>query len=391
MDTMDGRTRVNTALSHRAPDKLPVDFFAVPEIWRQLVAELGAAGPEPGPDDLFDPRWERVLRALQVDCRVVSYDQFCSPPESALAPGSAVEWWDVPGRSTPARMWRQRPAGASPSRDVLGRAFRTVAVPRGVYEENVPVLESAQSISDLRGFPWPDPSWWDFSALPRMIAEMNAAGPCHVRYRAGSVFEIAWQLMGMDRFLMELAAGSDLPAYLMDCILDRLVEVERAALDAAGPLIDMVYFYDDVATQQSLMLSPEMWRSLIKPRHAQIISLARGRGKRVMYHSDGAIFPLLEELADLGVDAVTPVQTDVPGMEPVQLKRRFGARLSFHGGIDIITTLSRGTPDQVRREAEERRRVLGESGGYIMASCHHVQADAPLANVLALYDPGLRG
>ena len=261
---------------------------------------------------------------------------------------------------------------------------------RGAYEENVPVLESAQSVSDVRGFPWPDPSWWDFSALPGVIESMNTVGPCHVRYRAGSVFEIAWQLMGMDRFLMELASGTDLPAYLMDCILDRLLELERAALDAAGPLIDMVYFYDDVATQQSLMLSPDMWRSLIKPRHERIIRMAKDRGKQVMYHSDGAIAPLLGELCDMGVDAVTPVQTDVPGMEPVEIKRRFGARLSFHGGIDIIATLSRGTPGQVRREMRERRRVLGESGGYIMASCHHVQADAPVANVLALYDPALR-
>jgi uroporphyrinogen decarboxylase len=372
------------------PDRLPVDFFAVPEVWQRLVSELRVGGNAPGVADVFDSRWEQVLRHLDVDCRVVSYDQFCCPPESMREKGSAVEWWDVPGRSTPARMWRQRAASADITRDAFGRQFKRVSLPRGAYEENVPALADAQTVADLRKHPWPDPSWWDFTGLGPAIRLMNRSGPYHVRFRAGSVFEIAWQLMGLDRFLLELASGSDLPGSIMDRLLEVLLAVAAAALDAAGPEIDMLYFYDDVATQQSLMLSPEMWRREIRPRHARLIELAKSRGKQVMYHSDGAIAPLLAELVDMGVDAITPVQTDVPGMEPAGLKRRFGDRLAFHGGIDIVSTLSRGTPDDVRREREESKRVLGESGGWIMASCHHIQADTPLENVSALYELSAR-
>ena len=106
----------------------------------------------------------------------------------------------------------------------------------------------------------------------------------------------------------------------------------------------------------------------------------------VMYHCDGALYPLLPELIEMGVDVLNPVQADAAGMEPQRLKDEFGDRLSFHGGIDIIKTLPKGTVDDVRAEVAERSRVLGKNGGYIMASSHHIQSDTPLANVFAMYD-----
>jgi 5-methyltetrahydrofolate--homocysteine methyltransferase len=152
----------------------------------------------------------------------------------------------------------------------------------------------------------------------------------------------------------------------------------------------MIYFYDDVATQNSLMISQEMWRDYIRPRHAQLIEPAKKRNLAVMYHCDGAIYPLVTELIELGIDLLNPVQADAKGMEPPRLKAEFGNRLSFHGGLDIIKTLPRGTVEDVRREVRERVQVLGRDGGYIMASSHHIQSDTPLANVLAMYELDLR-
>ncbi len=379
---------MNAAFSHQSPDRLPVDFLAVPEIWRRLQEHFGIGAAAPGDGLFIDPGWEQVLRRLQVDCRVVSYDQFCAPPASVLPAGSTVQWWDVPGRSTPARMWRLRAADGS-TRDIFGRRFHTMAVPGRAYEEAVPVLES-DSLSDARQVEWPDPAWWSFERLPRVIDDMNSGDCHHIRFRAGSVFEIAWQMTGLERFLVGLAGDSPVPAYLMDAVLDRVLAVTTGALENAGGRIDMVYFYDDVATQQGLLVSREMWRRFIKPRHARLIDLVKSRGLRVMYHSDGAVFPLLEELADMGVDVINPVQADAAGMEPHNLKRALGDRLAFHGGIDIVKTLPRGTAADVRAEVRARREVLGAGGGYVMASCHHIQADTPVENVLAMYDPALR-
>jgi uroporphyrinogen decarboxylase len=152
----------------------------------------------------------------------------------------------------------------------------------------------------------------------------------------------------------------------------------------------MVYFYDDVATQKSLMISKDMWTRYVRPRHAKIIELAKGYGKQVMYHCDGSIFPLIPDLIDMGVDLLNPIQAEARDMDPQRLKAEFGDRLSFHGGIDIIKTLPRGSVEDVKAEVRERGRVLGENGGYILASSHHIQSDTPLENVMAMYQLDLR-
>jgi uroporphyrinogen decarboxylase len=109
-----------------------------------------------------------------------------------------------------------------------------------------------------------------------------------------------------------------------------------------------------------------------------------------MYHSDGALRPLIPELIDLGIDILNPIQADAKGMEPEGLKADFGDRLVFHGGIDIIKTLPRGTVEDVQNEVRERIRVLGHDGGYVLCSSHHIQSDTPLENVLAMYDTAIR-
>ena len=185
---------------------------------------------------------------------------------------------------------------------------------------------------------------------------------------------------------MDLVNQPEIPQYIMERLTDLYVENTRRVLELAGDRLDMVYFYDDVATQQNLMISARMWRRVIKPLHQRIIDVAKARGIPVMYHCDGALVPLLPELIDMGVDLLNPVQADAAGMDPQRLKDEFGDRLSFHGGIDIIKTLPRGSVTDVKAEVAERSRVLGKNGGYILASSHHIQSDTPLANVFAMYE-----
>ena len=385
------RERVLTALAHQQPDRVPVDFLATNEIWDQLIAHFGldtSAGP--GEADFFDPVREAALRKLEVDCRVVSYDMFCAPPSAVMHPGAQVEWWDVYSRSTPCRMWRQRlPNGEL--YEILGRHMRVVHHASGAYEENASYpLESYDTVEALKSYRWPQPDWFDFSPLPSVIDQINRDQPLHVRFRIGSVFEVAWQLRGMQKFLMEMAVEPDIPRYIMERLTDLYVENTRRVLEIAADKLDMVYFYDDVASQNALLVSKGMWREFIRPCHARIVEAAKAYGIKVMYHSDGALRPLIPELIDLGIDVLNPIQADAKGMEPEGLKADFGDRLCFHGGIDIIRTLPRGTTDDVAHEVRERVRVLGRGGGYILASSHHIQPDTPLQNVLAMYDLSLR-
>ena len=385
---MTPRQRVSLALAHRTPDRTPVDFLAVPEIWRGLQEMFGLPA-QPLDDSLYcDPAWESILRRLQVDCRVLSYDQFCAPPRSAFGQG-APEWWDVNSRSTPSRMWRwKQPDGVA--FDIFGRCFRVQQNAAGSYEENRPVLAGAQSLDEVRAHRWPNPDWWDWSGVAAAVAEMNTDTAHHIRFRAGSVFEVAWQLRGMDTFLMDMAIQPEIPRYMMERLTEITVENIHQILSRAGDSIDMVYFYDDVASGTSLLVSEQMWDDLIRPFHARLIEAAKKHGKKVMYHSDGALRPLIPRLIDMGIDVLNPLQPSAVGMEPEGLKKDFGERLCFHGGIDIVELLPRGTKEKVIGEAKRLMSALGRSGGYILASSHHIQADTPLANVLALYDLGIR-
>lgn len=389
-DSTTPRERVLTALRHETPDRNPVDFLATPEIWHRLIEAIEPDGDAVGPSQFFDPVWEAVLRHFEVDCRVISYDQFCAPPESIMREGAVVDWWGALSRSTPNRMWRQRmPDGDI--YDVWGHHIRIVHNPTGAYEEFATwPLAGATSVEDLKAYPWPEPDWWDFSPIPGLLAEMDREQPYHVRFRIGSVFELSWQLRGMQEFLMDLALEPAIPRYIMDRLTEVYVENTRRVLELAGDRIDMVYFYDDVATQQSLMISQQMWESFLRPCHEKIIAIAKSFDVPVMYHSDGALYPLIPELIEMGVDVLNPIQADAKGMDPQRLKDEFGSRISFHGGIDIIDTLPNGTTEDVRQEVRERIRVLGAGGGYVMASSHHIQSDTPLDNVYAMYDTSLR-
>lgn len=388
--TVTPRQRVLTALRHQQPDRQPVDFLATPEIWHRLQQHFGIAAQPLSDAAFFDPAWEAILQRFAVDCRVISYDQFCRPPDSALLPGARIDWWNALSRSTPNRMWRQAlPDGTA--RDIWGHVIRNVDNPTGAYEEFAAwPLASAASVDDLKHHPWPEPDWWDFTPLRQLLAAYDATQEYHLRFRIGSVFEIAWQLRGMQEFLMDLVNQPEIPTYIMERLTDVYVENTRRVLDLAGDRLDMVYFYDDVATQQNLMMSARMWRRLIKPLHQRIIDAARARHIPVMYHCDGALYPLIPELIEMGITLLNPVQADAAGMEPQRLKDEFGDRLSFHGGIDIIKTLPKGTVDDVRAEVAERMRVLGKNGGYVLASSHHIQSDTPLANVFAMYDLAAR-
>ncbi len=383
------RERVLSSLAHEQPDRVPVDFLATPEIWEKLRQHFGL-DTVPLSDDMYsDPVWENILHLLEVDCRVISYDQFCSPPDSILKKGAKQEWWNVKGRSTPARMWRQKLTDGT-SYDIFGRCFREEANKTGSYEVNIPVIKDEATVSELASYPWPDPDWWDFSGIRGLIARINTDTQYHIRFRLGAVFEVAWQLRGLDSFLMDLALSPAVPRYMMERLTDIYVENLERVFALAGDTIDMVYFYDDVATQNALMLSKPMWEEFIKPHHQKIIDAIKKHRKTVIYHCDGAVYDLLADLVAMGVEVLNPIQADAPGMDPLRLKKNFGDVLSFHGGIDIIKTLPMGSVDDVRNEVRERIAVLGKNGGYIMASSHHIQSDTPLENVLAMYDVALR-
>jgi len=341
------RERVRKALNHQRPDRTPRDFAAAPEIWEKLGLHFGARSRE------------EILRHLAVDCRVISYDAFCAPPAA-------------------------QPDGST--RDIWGARRVPVANDYGTLEQLVSFpLGSVASLEDLRQYPWPQPDWWHFEGLRPAIEAINQNAVYSIRYRVGSVFETAWSIYNLERFLLDLAQAPALPIYVMERIAEVHVANLQKVMEAAADLIDIVYFFDDVATQQGLLISARMYQSAIQPFHQKLIDVAARYDKPVMVHCCGSIYPLIPRFIDMGVRILNPIQPSARNMHPERLAREFGDRLVFHGAIDVQQFLPRATPEQVEEKVAYTCEVLGRSGGYIMAGSHHIQADTPVENVLAMY------
>lgn len=267
---------------------------------------------------------------------------------------------------------------------IWGIQTRDVDYGCGVYREVVAgPLEAAESPADIERFAWPDPEEWDVSGLHD---EALAWSGYPILCGSYEPFYLYSRMRGMERALLDLV---DAPA-VAEAALERIHWIHERLLgrilDAAGDLIDFVYVAEDLGTQESLLMSPTLFRRFLRPTLAGIIDLAHRHGKRVFHHDDGAIRPLIPDLIDMGIDLLNPIQWRCRGMDRAALARDFGDRLVFHGGIDNQRTLPFGSPDGVRREVEENLAAFACCKGYVVAPCHNIQANTPTANILALYE-----
>ncbi|MFQ5821768.1 MAG: uroporphyrinogen decarboxylase family protein, partial [Candidatus Heimdallarchaeota archaeon] len=313
----------------------------------------------------------------------VSYDSFCQHPS---VDSTQVNLNASMERSSVGGMWRKvEPDGSN--RDIWGAHRRRVPHQYGAYDEFASFpLEEARSVEDLKKYEWPQPDWWNFDNLRSFIDKLNDTAVYNIRYRIGSVFETSWSLYGFEKFLLDLAVKPEMPRYVMERIAEVHLENLRTVLEIAGDLIDIVYFYDDVASQQSLLISPHMYEDFVQPYHQEIIDIAKSYGKPTMMHCCGAVYPLIEKFIDMGLVILNPIQPTAEKMNPERLAQEFGGRIAFHGGIDIQHFLPTAKAEQVKEKVKYISDVLGKNGGYIMAGSHHIQADTPIENILAMYE-----
>jgi uroporphyrinogen decarboxylase len=198
---------------------------------------------------------------------------------------------------------------------------------------------------------------------------------------SGSIFEPCYHIRGMDRLLEDMLEEPDAVAAFLDRAAAFTTQVCLRALTLP---IDWIWLGDDVGGQDAMMLSPSLWRALLKPRLAVIIAAVKAArpGIIVAYHSCGTIRPIIPELIEIGVDVLNPLQPLCPGMDPLALKCEYGDRLAFMGGLDTQDFLIHATAAQVKTHA--RTLIDNMGNGYIFAASHTVQPDTPLENVLAL-------
>ncbi len=198
------------------------------------------------------------------------------------------------------------------------------------------------------------------------------------------VFEMYWRLRGMADALTDMAADPDLAWTMFGRCAD-FANALGAEACRRFPL-DWYWTGDDVAAQTGMMMSPKLWRAQIKPHLARCFAVGKAAGLPVAYHCCGALRPIIPDLIEIGMDVLNPVQSNCPGMDPLELKREFGREITFMGGVDTQELLPHGTAAEVyRATARLIEGMTADGGGYILAASHTIPPETPDANIFAMY------
>ena len=377
---MTSRERVHAVLNHEVPDRVPIiigvsnatGIKMIP--YRALKKKLGIQAPD---DYIYD--WpelgsakvdEETMQRLHGDARGV-LDRF--PKE-------------VQERN------RTRDPHA-PCIDDWG--IGQTEIEPGVWFPGFHPLADATTIEELENYPhWPkmdDPyrvaqAAEDAKRLAQEDEYAILATPWLM-----FPFERAFGLQGMDKFLMNMAMYPDFAEAMLKKNLEFCIQHMGHFLDAVGDNIDMIKIGDDLGSQDRLMISPRMYRKLLKPIHAELIRFIKSKTKaKVFFHTDGDVFDLIGDFIEIGVDVLNPIQTSAGKMADLEgLKREYGKDLVFCGAVDTQHILPHGTPEEVRQEMKRVIDILGRDGGYMVASVHTIMNEVPAENILAMVDATL--
>ena len=244
-------------------------------------------------------------------------------------------------------------------------------------------LANAETAEDIAAYPMPDllaPYRWQHVAPG--VQQLHARDLAVMGFMSQTLFEAAWGVRGFENLLMDFYINPE----LVEALLDRLTEIRvRQAVLFAQAGVDVLRLGDDVGTERGMLISPAIFREWLKPRLARIIRAAREVRPDILvfFHSDGDCREVIEDLIEIGVDILNPVQPEC--MDPAEIKALYGDRLAFWGTVGTQTTMPFGTPEEVRQVVRERIETVGAGGGLLLAPTHMLQAEVPWENILAFF------
>ncbi|NCU28001.1 hypothetical protein EOM86_14995, partial [Candidatus Nomurabacteria bacterium] len=242
-------------------------------------------------------------------------------------------------------------------------------------------LDELNTIEELESYNWPDPDWFDYESV-KYQCEKHKDKAIIIGHEGP--FQIATFLRSMEKLFVDMAIDPDFASKIYNKMVEFELEFYERIFIAADGQIDILRPHDDYGTQIDLLFSIDMWRTFFKDNTRKLTKLAHKYNAFYQQHSCGAVRKIIPELIDCGVDVLEPVQK-VPGMEPDVLKREFGDRLAFHGGIDTQGVLPFGTAQDVIRETRYFIDTLNVNGGYILMASQGFEGDVPVENIEAMY------
>ncbi len=229
-------------------------------------------------------------------------------------------------------------------------------------------------------FDWPDPDNLDFSVLDQ-VAPLLPDG-MKISVIIGKVFTGVWFMMGLETFML---ACIDDPE-LIEMMYDKVVPLQLRAMEAAmaHPSVGMSFHADDLSGKNGPLVSPAHYRKYVFPCYKQMADMAKAADKPMVYHTDGKIDMVIEELLATGIDGWHPVEKQAHDINEV--KAKYGDRIALLGNIDLQYTLTKGTPEEVDAEVRERIRDLGPGGGYCVSSGNSIPEYVPIDNYAAMLE-----
>jgi len=343
-ETMTPRERWLAVLTRQRPDRVPMDYWATAEATDKLCSYLNCT-------------FEEMLDRLHIDMPISVGARYVGPPPKE-------------------------------GEDIWGIRRCNVDYGSGTYSEvvNAP-LAKFKSVEEIEAnYTWPKPDLFDYSHLPEVVKD-NEHRP--IRGGGSEPFLLYKALRGEEQAFIDLVENPDIVHYCLDKLFDLAYEDTLRIFETIPGQVMITYVAEDLGGQESLMYSPNQIREFLLPRMRRMAELTKQNGSFVFHHSDGAIRDIIPDLIQIvGIDVLNPVQWRCAGMDREGLKRDFGDKIVFHGGVDNQYTIPFGTVDEVRQEVADNLRILGAGGGYILAPCHNIQSVGPPENVVALYETG---
>ncbi|QGP91263.1 Uroporphyrinogen decarboxylase (URO-D) [Neomoorella glycerini] len=373
---MNSRERLVKALNHEEPDRVPFDLGAslitgIHKIAYQNVLKYIGMKEEEIPifdvvQQLAAPS-ENFLQRINVDTR-------------NLSPKNSSKW----------QLHFEEDDHYRYFTDEWGIVWR-MPLGHGLYFDMYKnPLADVEDVRDIDKYTFPDPDDENrYLGLRERALKLYEQGYAIVMSSiSAGIMELGAWLRGFENFYMDLVLRPELISRILDKALEIKMRYWSRVLEEVGDLIQVVQEADDLGTQNSLLISPEMYRKLIKPRHKELFDFIHSKTKAAIFlHCCGAIYELIPDLIEVGVDILNPVQFTAKNMEASKLKREFGNDIAFWGGgVDTQNILPHGTPQQVKDSVRRQIEIFAPGGGFVFNTVHNIQPDVPPENFIAMLE-----
>ncbi len=366
------RERVIRALSHEEPDRIPFDLGGTVSssinivAYQKLKAYFGVEA-----EDTIMHKWQQIvfvhepiLKALDTDFRGVIRGTSDSRPDISVGEDGYQDEFGI---------IRRKPSGSF------------------YYDIVKSPLAGPITIKDVLNFPWPDPRDPGYTrGMRERLRDLRQNTDYAIVLHLPSPFIYTTQaIRGFEDWYLDLAADQKLAGTLFDAGVEWSVAQVEEILKTGGDLADIVVVGEDLGFQNGPMVSFELYRKLFKPRLKKYFDTVKKHTSAFVHlHSCGSIYQLLDEIIELGVDVINPVQVAAKDMDSSKLGLEFGDRLSFWGGVDTQQVLPRGNVLEVKSEVKRRIQDLAPGGGYVLSAVHNIQDGVPVENIIAMFETG---